>query len=72
MSFVSDYETFDITNSNIYIDDDLNSRIENIAEKKVGEILSKKDLMSRIDETTKAKIQLIFGQDVYILPKEEK
>jgi len=69
---ITDYHSYDLQKSNIYIDDDLESHINKIVEKKVEEILSKRDLMGNLEKQTKAKIQLIFGQDVFILPKGKK
>jgi len=60
----------DIQRSNIYVDDDLEKRINEIIDKKVIEILSKKDLMNEIDDSVKTKIQLIFGQDVIVFSKD--
>ena len=60
----------DIQRTNIYVDDDLEKRINEIVDKKVIEILSKKDLMNEIDDSVKTKIQLIFGQDVIVFSKD--
>lgn len=64
-------EAFDIVtaHNDIYIDNDLDSKIERIVDEKLNKILSQKNLMNKASETTKAKVQLLFGQDVYIVPK---
>lgn len=65
-----DFNTFDaVYNDEIYINDDLTRRIEFIVEEKLEEALKKRNLMNNVDLSTQAKIQLLFGQDVYIIPK---
>lgn len=68
-SLYRDSGEFDIVKSDIYIDNDLDSKIESIVEEKINKILSQKNLMNGVNETTKAKVQLLFGQDVLVIPK---